>query len=316
MKLSLTLPQTGAIAGPDAIARSARLAEELGFDGLWVLDRLLAPLAPAEPYPASLDGALPEPFQRVLDPFATLTWAAAHTRRIALGTSVIATPWYRAVVLARQLAAIDVLSGGRLKVGLGAGWSSDENLATDAPRGDRGGRIDELITTMIAAWTQDVVMVDGVHHHVPASRIDLKPVQRPYPPLYFAAYAPASMRRIARYGTGWNPAGLPIEALPGMFAAIQAMTAEEGRDPATIEMVVRANVGLHPTPLADDRPSFSGDMAQVLGDIERCREIGADEVIVEPQFSSVADSIEAYLEFVNEVAEAIIPDRTRTLVDA
>ena len=169
---------------------------------------------------------------------------------------------------------------------------------------------------MIAVWTDDVVAVDHVHHHVPASRIDLKPVQRPHPPLYFAAFGPASMRRVARFGTGWNPAGVPIEALPGMFASIKSMTAEEGRDPAEIEMVVRANVELHRAPLGDDRPSFSGDLAQVLGDIERCREIGAHEVIVEAQFTSVADSIDAYLEFIGEVAAAIIPDRERRLVDA
>ncbi len=237
-----------------------------------MLDRLLAPVAPAEPYPASLDGMLPAPFRRVLDPFAALTFAAAHTSRIALGTSVLATPWYDAMVLARQLASIDVLSGGRLKVGLGTGWSSHENRAAGAGRGDRGARTDELVTTMITAWTADVVAVDDTYHHVPPSRVDLKPVQRPHPPLYFAAYAPVSMRRVAHYGAGWNPAGLPVEARPGMFAAIKAMTAEEGRDPETIEM--QANVALAPVDLPAERPSFCGSMGQVLADLEACRDVG------------------------------------------
>ena len=303
MRLSITLPQTGALAGPEAVAHVAALAVDLGYDGLWVLDRLLAPLAPSEPYPASADGSLPEAFQRVLDPLATLAFAAAHTTRISLGTSVLATPWYSAVVLARQLAAIDVLSGGRLKVGLGTGWSSDENGAAHAPPGDRGRRTDEMVTTMIAAWTQDVVAVDGAYEHVPASRIGLKPVQRPHPPLYFAAYAPASMRRIARFGAGWNPAGVPIEALPGMFTAVQAMTAEAGRDPSAIEMIVRANVGLTDAPLRDDRPSFYGTLDQVLADIERCRAIGAHEVIVEPQLTTPARSIDAYAAFMEQVVD-------------
>ncbi|MCU1504832.1 MAG: putative hydride transferase [Ilumatobacteraceae bacterium] len=307
MRLSICLPQTGAIAGPAAIVRTSRLAEDLGFDGLWVLDRLLAPLSPAEPYPVSADGSLPVQFQRVLDPLATLAFAAARTTRVALGTSVLATPWYNPMVLARQLAAIDVLSGGRLKVGLGTGWSTDENRAAGAPCGDRGRRTDEFVATMIAAWTDDVVTVDGAYTQVPASRIDLKPVQRPHPPLYFAAYAPASMRRIARFGAGWNPAGVPLEALPGMFSAITQMAADAGRDPSAVEMVVRANVTLTDVALASDRAPFAGTMAQVLGDIERCREIGADEVVVDAQFTSFATSADRYDEFVTDLAAAALP---------
>lgn len=113
----------------------------------------------------------------------TLAFAAAHTTRVALGTSVLATPWYYPMVLARQLASIDVLSGGRLKVGLGTGWSTDENRAASAPCGDRSRRTDEFVATMIAAWTDDVVAVDGAYTQVPASRVDLKPTQRPHPPL-------------------------------------------------------------------------------------------------------------------------------------
>jgi len=303
MRLSICLPQAGAIAGPEAIVGTARLAEYLGFDGVWVFDRLLAPLAPAEPYPASPDGSLPAPFRRVLDPLTTLAFAAAHTTRVALGTSVLATPWYNPMVLARQLASIDVISGGRLKVGLGTGWSTDENRAAGAPWGDRGRRTDEFVATMIAAWTDDVVAVDGAY-----SRVDLKPVQRPHPPLYFAAYAPASMQRIVRFGAGWNPAGIPINALPAMFAGLTAMAAEAGRDPSSIEMVVRANVALSHTPLDDgDRSPFAGTMRQVLDDIERCREIGAAEVIVDGQFTTVGASPQHYDEFLAELAAAALP---------
>src|SRR2546422_11713192 len=106
------LPQIGPIGGPDAITRVARRAEELGFDSLWVLDRLLYPVNPRAPYPVG-DGTLPIKYKRVLDAIETLTFAAARTERIALGTSVLNIPWYNPVLLARRLATLDVRSEER-----------------------------------------------------------------------------------------------------------------------------------------------------------------------------------------------------------
>jgi probable F420-dependent oxidoreductase len=304
MRRSIALPQTGPIAGRHAVAEIATLAEDAGLDGVWVLDRLLAPVAPRNPYPVRPDGALPAEFRRVLDPLATLTFVAARTERLGLGTSVLATPWYRPMTLARQLAAIDVFSAGRLKVGLGTGWSSDENQAAGADAGERGARTDDFVTTMIEAWTADVVAVDSAYTRVPASYVDLKPVQRPHPPLYFAAYAPVSMARTARFGAGWHPAGVPIDHLPGMMADIRSMAAACGRDGGALELVVRGNVTLTEDEQGDDRPDFTGTMAQVLADVERCAAIGATEVLLDPQFSTAAGSLAAYAEFTAAFAAA------------
>jgi alkanesulfonate monooxygenase SsuD/methylene tetrahydromethanopterin reductase-like flavin-dependent oxidoreductase (luciferase family) len=122
----------------------AKRAEDLGVDCLWVLDRLLWPVNPRAPYPLG-DGSLPVQYKNVLDPVETLTFAAAHTSRIALATGVLNLPWYNPVLLARRLTTLDILSRGRLRVGFGIGWSPDEYEAAGATWQDRGKRADESI---------------------------------------------------------------------------------------------------------------------------------------------------------------------------
>src|SRR5262249_57447254 len=123
MRLGFALPQIGPIAGPDALVTVAQRAEALGFDSLWAADRILYPVNPRTPYPATRDGALPDLYKRVLDPLETLTFVAARTRRVALGTSVLNLPWYPPVLLAQRLTTLDVLSGGRLRLGFRMRWS-------------------------------------------------------------------------------------------------------------------------------------------------------------------------------------------------
>jgi alkanesulfonate monooxygenase SsuD/methylene tetrahydromethanopterin reductase-like flavin-dependent oxidoreductase (luciferase family) len=119
----------------------------LGFDSLWVIERILWQSSPRPPYPIG-DGSLPVKYKNVLDPLETLTFAAAHTRRVALGTSVLDLPWYNPVLLARQLTTLDVLSAGRLRIGFGTGWSPDEYEAAGVPWEERGKRADEIIQAL------------------------------------------------------------------------------------------------------------------------------------------------------------------------
>lgn len=121
MKIGMSLPQLGPQASAENLIAVARRAEELGYDSLWVLERLLWPLNPQEPYPASPDGSLPATYQNVFDPIETLTFVAAHTSTIELGTSVLVLGYHTPIQLARRLATLDVLSKGRALVGVGCG---------------------------------------------------------------------------------------------------------------------------------------------------------------------------------------------------
>jgi probable F420-dependent oxidoreductase len=304
MKLSIAAPQTGALATADAVAEVAALTESLDLHGLWVLDRLLLPVDPRDPYPATPDGVLSSQFEKVLDPISVLAFAAARTQRIRLGTGVLVTPWYSPVLLARSLASIDVLSGGRLDVGLGTGWSSDENEATGASTDHLGRRTDEFIDVLYRAWSDDVVEYDGTYQRVPASRIGLKPVQGPRPPVVFAAYSPSALRRIARVGDGWLPAGLPLDAMVAMWGGIRQMAEDFGRDPSELKLVVRANIFTTQRITAADRPLFQGDAKQIADDVRRCQEVGASEVVLDAQFSEASSGLRQYADAVIAMASA------------
>jgi probable F420-dependent oxidoreductase len=247
------------------------------------------------PYPGNASGKLPEASRRILDPFATLAYVAAHTARVSLGTSVLVLPLYQPALLARQLTSIDVLSGGRLALGVGTGWMPEEFEAAGVPMRERGGRADEAIAALRAFWTENPVAVDGRYFHVAPTRADLRPVQRPHPPIYVAAFTPRAMQRVARDADGWMPAGVPIDGMRAMFGAIRQMASEAGRDPAQLALVVRANLWVTDGARAGARPIFAGSLEQIRADIDATRALGAHELLLDaaymPGVCSAADLV-------------------------
>ena len=202
--MGITLPQAGQQATRENVVRMAQNAEKEGFDSLWVFERLLWPINPQTPYPGTPDGSLPIENQNVLDPLETLTYVAAHTDRIALGTSVIDMLFHNPVILARRFATLDVLSEGRSICGLGIGWSKDEYQVSNIPFKERGKRADEFIQTLKRIWTDDVVEFKGKFYNIPASKIGPKPVQKPAIPIYLGGFSPNTFARITKYDlNGW-----------------------------------------------------------------------------------------------------------------
>jgi probable F420-dependent oxidoreductase len=284
MRFGFALPQVGSAVGPESLVTVAKRAEDLGFDSLWVLDRILWPVNPQVPYPIG-DGSLPVKYKNVLDPLDTLTFAAAHTRRIALGTSVLNLPWYNPVLLARRLTTLDILSAGRLKVGFGVGWSPDEYEAAGASWQERGKRADELIQALKKIWTTDPVEFHGKYYRIPKSVIGPKPVQKPHPPVYMAAYTPAAMKRVAVEANGWFPVGIPLSGVGPMFEGIKNIAKEAGRDPSALELIVRANVEIHNSPIQKDRVDFTGTLDQIAEDVKTTQKLLATEIVFDAQFS-------------------------------
>jgi len=305
MRFGFALPQVGSAVGPETLVTVAKRAEDLGFDSLWVLDRILWPVSPRAPYPIG-DGSLPVKYKSVLDPLETLTFAAAHTRRIALGTSVLNLPWYNPVLLARRLTTLDVLSAGRLRIGFGIGWSPDEYEAADVPWQERGQRADELIQALKKIWTTDPVEFQGKYYRIPKSVIGPKPVQKPHPPIYMAAYTPAAMKRVAAEANGWFPVGIPLSGIGPMFEGIKGMAKDAGRDPSALALIVRANIEIHNAPIQKDRVDFTGALEQIAEDIRTTQKLGAAEIVFDVQFSpgvETAGDIAARMEQLWRVAK-------------
>jgi probable F420-dependent oxidoreductase len=305
MRIGFVLPQVGAAASPQTIVHVAQRAEALGYDSVWVTERLLYPLKPQTPYPSTPDGSLPEPYQIVFDPLATLTFVAAQTKRIAVGTSVLDMPFYNPVMLARSLTALDVFSGGRLRVGLGQGWSKDEyDAAGVVPRG-LGKRADEFIQVLKTIWTTDPVEFHGRYFQIPRSIIQPKPVQKPHPPLYLAAFSPASLRRAATLANGWNPAGVPVDGMREMMAGLMDMAKAAGRDPASVEVVVRANLSIAQQPLGKDRGIFAGTLEEIKADIAAVRTLGAGELFFDAAFSPGVRTGDDYLKILEAIRRMV-----------
>jgi probable F420-dependent oxidoreductase len=261
----------------------AKRAEVLGFDSLWVLDRLLWPVSPRAPYPIG-DGSLPVQYKSALDPVETLMFAAAHTSRIALATGVLNLPWYNPVLLARRLTTLDILSGGRLRAGFGIGWSPDEYEAAGATWQDRGKRADESIEVLKKIWTTDPVEFHGKHYRIAKSFIGAKPVQKPHPPIYMAAFTPSAMKRVAAAADAWLPVGIPLSGVGAMFDGIKKMAKEAGRDPSALELIVTAGVEIHKTPIEKERMEFTGTIEQIGEDFAAARKLAAAEIAIYAQF--------------------------------
>lgn len=297
MRLGFGLPQSGPLAGPEALTAVARRAEALGYASLWTIDRLLSPTHPRTPYPASADGRLSPTARRVLDPLDALTFVAASTQRIALGTSVLVLPFYQPVLLARRLTTLDVLSNGRLRLGIGTGWSADEFEAVGVPIAERGARADEALALLETFWTANPVAFSGRFTRVAESIMDLRPVQRPRPPIYVAAFTPRTMRRVALAADGWMPAGVPLDGMRAMFAEIRRTAAEAGRDPERLELVVRANVWVTAAPMDASRPIFAGTLEQIRSDLAAARALGAHEVLFDVAYGTGVRSLPDLLEW-------------------
>jgi probable F420-dependent oxidoreductase len=274
----------GAWAGPEALAAVARRAESLGYASLWVFQRLLRPLAPRNEYYGTPGGPWPEAFGQVLDPLTTLAYVAAHTARIRLGVSVLITPFYSPVVLAKSLATLDVLSGGRLDVGLGLGWSEDEYEATGAAWRGRGARGEEFVRALKAAWTAPEAGFAGAHFRFPPSQVGPPPAQRPHPPLLLGGYHPAVFRRVAAHADGYTGGNVPFAEMATVVARVRTAAEAAGRDPDRLRIVCRGAYALGAAPGGTARRPLRGTVEEVRADLRRYAAAGVTEMFLDPNF--------------------------------
>lgn len=301
MRIGYAIGNIGPIGSAESISKISQRAESLGYDSLWTVERLLWPAEPQTPYPVTPDGHLPEEYKHVLDPLDTLTFAAALTKKVTLGTSVLDMPFYNPTVLARRLTTIDILSNGRLRVGLGLGWSQDEMEAAGSSLKERGARADEFLAVLKTIWGPDPVAFKGKYYSVPKSHVSQKPVQKPHPPIYLAAFAPPALKRLATMADGWNPVMVPPAGMAQMFDGVKQMAKAAGRDPSKLQLIVRANVILSDKPLGADRALFSGTFEQLKEDLVACRDIGAHEVFYDPTFTPGAQKLDRWLKLMEQL---------------
>jgi probable F420-dependent oxidoreductase len=304
MFVGFGLPVSGAWATPDRVGDVAARAERLGYHSLWTFQRLLV----------GVDQRLDPVYASVLDPLVALGYAAALTRRVRLGVAVVNLPFVSPAYLAKQAASLDVLSGGRLDLGLGTGWSPAEFAATGASPRRRGARAEEYLAVLRALWADGVGEFTGEFFTVPPSRMRPLPVQRPGPPILLGGSAPAALERAGRAADGWvTRSAADLATIGDDIAVVRAAAARAGRDPAGVRVVsrgvVRPGQG-EPGPGGRRRP-LSGSYGQIRDDVAWLAEQGVTEVFFDlnwdPQIGSPDADPAAATGRAIEIMEALAP---------
>ena len=310
MKIGILLPVAGEQATRENIIQTAKLAEQEGFDSLWVFERLLWPLNPQTPYPGTPDGSLPIEYQKVFDPLETLSYVAGITNKIALGTSVIDMPFHNPVVLARRFATLDILSQGRAICGLGIGWSKDEYQACTVPFSNRGKRADEFVQVLKKIWTEDIVEFKGEYYNIPASKIGPKPIQKPHIPIYLGGFSPNTYSRIVNYdANGWlGLIGGPLEYLENTIQTIKDQANKANKDPISFKVILLTYPNIDnskdlPTTNEVQRFPLTGTIDQIGNDIKRIKDIGIDHIVFGYNFVNAGRDVDNIIDKIKQLSK-------------
>ncbi|MCH8883336.1 MAG: TIGR03619 family F420-dependent LLM class oxidoreductase [SAR324 cluster bacterium] len=237
MKFGIIPINVGAQASPERIAALAEKAEAVGVESVWTFEHVIVPAEYESKYPYHPSGKLAAtPETPFIDPLIALTYAAARTTRLRLGTGINILSQANPLMLAKQAASLDVLSGGRLLLGLGVGWLKEEFDALGAPFARRGARADDYIEAMKKVWAGELVEHESEFVSWHGFKSYPLPAQKPHPPLIVGGDSPPALRRVARYGDGWFATFLKPDALAEHIRTIHAHAREFGRDPAEIEI--------------------------------------------------------------------------------
>ncbi|MFC5832152.1 TIGR03619 family F420-dependent LLM class oxidoreductase [Nonomuraea insulae] len=295
MRVGFAVPQSGPWATPENMRRIATRAEELGYSELWTFQRVLYPVG----------HTMGPTYRSVQDPLITLAHVSAVTSRIGLGVAVI-NAYVQPVVLAKQLATLQTLSGGRVTAGIGLGWVPEEFEATGVDMAGRGRRGEEFVEVLRKAWTDDVVEHTGEFYRVPPSYIDPKPVPGP-PRILLGGTAEVALRRAARLAGGWvSSSREDLSAIAGRVELIKAELAGAGRDVNDFRFVCR---GATQVRAVDGERPLTGTYDKIRRDVDELAARGVTDVFHDLNFDReipAADAKEA-MRRAEEALEALAP---------
>ena len=304
MKIGFGAPVSGAWATPGNLADFPARAERAGYASVWTFQRLLVP-----------EGSGMEPvYHSVLDPMVALGYAAAGTSSIRLGVALINLPFVSPTYLAKQAASLDVLSAGRLDLGLGIGWMPEEFTATGATTARRGARTEEYLAVLRTLWSDGISEFHGEFYEIPRGRQDPSPVQRPGPPVLLGGISRPAMERAGRIADGWiTSSRADLSAMPDSVAVIRESATKAGRDPDSVRIICRGVVRAGAEVFAADgqRLLLSGSYDQIRADTEWLGEHGVTELFYDlnwdPQIGSPYADPKAAADRAAEILDALAP---------
>jgi len=300
MRYGFYLPTRGRTATPADLETLVRRGEALGFASVMIADHIVFPSVVTSKYPYTVSGVFPGEGD-ALEQLALMAFIAGKTERLRLVTSVMILPYRNPVATAKTLATIDVLSRGRVTVGVGVGWLREEFEALGAADFDRRGAVsDEYLRIFKALWTESPVSFAGEFYRFDDVRCQPEPVQKPHPPIWIGGHSKAALRRVARLGDGWHPVGanpaVPLTPadLRRDLDELYRLTEAEGRDPSALTISYKAPLydASRPVAAGADRRPFSGSPDQIAEDIATYERLGVSELIFDFRSETLAESLE------------------------
>ncbi len=297
MKIGVTIPNNWGIEDVQQVLAFGPLAEQLGFDSVWVMDHLFN------------NGYIGE---RLKDkpyyhPLATLSHLSATTQRVLLGTSVLVLPYHNPVEVAKYAASLDQMSGGRVTLGVGVGAMTEEFQALGISMRQRGSLTNECIAIMKELWTNTDASYHSRRWNFDEIKFSPKPLQKPYIPLWIGGSSPGALKRAATLGDGWHPSGVSPEEFSMGCREILELARASGRDPESLSMSARVEIEVSPGPSSDraaSRARLSGaDSGAMIAGIQAYQTVGVEHIVLALNSGDV-DKLKATME---RIADSVLP---------
>ena len=290
MKIGYSLSNNQGMEDIQGVIDLATRCEDLGFDSVWASEHVFN-----VSYVYDRIGDKP-----YYEPLTVLTYVAAKTSTIGLGTSVLVLPYHNPIRLAKVAATLDVLSGGRMMLGVGVGVIEEELEAMGSPFAERGAITDETIAIMKELWTKEDPSYQGKYHSFSDMKFTPKPVQKPHIPIIIGGTSKAAIRRAARSGAAWHPTALSPEVLAQGMEYLKEQVVTAGRDPSEVEVSVSAAIG---STHNHNRYSLGEDPEEVLERAQKYQEMGVGRLVVSPNTRDQSQ-LRPIMEM---IAEVVIP---------
>ena len=313
MKFGFYLPSHGSTARRGPLIEIAQKGERLGYDSMVVGDHIMAPRVMNSRYPYSVGNEVPwDEGGEHLEQLTELTFLAAVTERIRLVPSVMIVPYRNPLLAAKILATMDVLSEGRLTLGVGVGWMEEEFEALDSPPfADRGAATNEYLEAFKELWTSDNPTYDGKFVKLSNIEFTPKPVQKPHPPIWVGGQSRPAIRRAVEHGNAWHPVGatpatpLEPEKLASDLEYMRNHAVSIGRDPSEVEVAMKAPLYDTEQSSEGDRRRFSGEPAQIVQDIQTYADLGVTNLIFDVRGADLSRILERMAWLSEEVMSVV-----------
>ncbi len=304
MEWGVHLPQLGRGVSREVLIDFALAAERAGVDAGWVSDHIAWPSEIRSRYPYSPDGSFaPRSEMTWLDPIGTLLFVAGCTEQLRLGTTVLILGYRPAVQTAKQIATLDVVSGGRAILGVGVGWMQEEFDLLQMPFDHRGARADEYLAAFRELFGSKTPSYEGRYVRFPEVGFEPKPLQRPLP-IWVGGHTEPAFRRTVRFGDGFHAAFQPRQEVANAWGRIGELCEQAGRD--RTELTLSLRVYLDPAGTMDPALAVAGSPQQMTDTIGTLRELGVRHLLLDPVArGGVAGRLEAVERFMRDVAPAL-----------